>query len=419
VPLTRITVGQKESSGDIVEINNGGVEDDHRAEAAEPVPLTRLVSDRSAPADPLLAEELEPVPLTKLSTSQQLTAMPIPGSIGDTPNPFAYDEDVEQLHEGAAHQVVDPMGRMVPAEPSLPPPAPVVDPTTVVTSPWERQMAGYLDQLSSESESDRMAAIDALTKAGPSTLDTICERFPGPLQVDPFSPDATNLPPFAKCGPLLSVLERYGWDAHEEVVRRLDAPDPLVRFFAIYFYAAVFVPEAIPRLIQRLHDEESRICMLAARTLFSYREHPDFAHVLEHLHGRLAATSVTARRHAAYLIGLFRDVTAIPALIAVLDHKDKGMVDVAEDALAEIAKQRFNGSARKWRAWWAKNEARSRIEWLIDGLGAKDVVLRRSAAEELRAVTGLDMGFDEDGPKRDREDARQRWLSWWEESRTS
>jgi len=173
------------------------------------------------------------------------------------------------------------------------------------------------------------------------------------------------------------------------------------------------VPEVIPRLIQRLHDEEPRICMLAARTLFAYREHPDFALVLDHLHGRLGATSANARRHACYLIGLFRDVSAIPLLFDLLDKKDKTMLDVVEDALAEITKQRLGGTSKKWRAWWAKNESRSRIAWLVDGLAAKEVELRKSAAEELRAVTGLDMGFDENAPKRQRDEARQRWIDWW------
>ena len=41
--------------------------------------------------------------------------------------------------------------------------------------------------------------------------------------------------------------------------------------------------------------------------------------------------------------------------------------------------------------------------------------MRRSAAEELRAVTGIDLGYDEDLPRRQREDARLRWVRWWNE----
>lgn len=44
---------------------------------------------------------------------------------------------------------------------------------------------------------------------GPAALPALAERFPGPVTLGPFSPDA-ELPPFAKCGPRLSVLERPG-----------------------------------------------------------------------------------------------------------------------------------------------------------------------------------------------------------------
>lgn len=412
VPLTRITVGRTASPQEVVrEINEA---DDHRREDDEPVPLTQLASDRlqMTPVDddaPLLSDE-EPVPLTKRSTSSA-----IPG----TPNPFAYDEDVEvPLEDVAPDHVVDAMGRLVPIAEARIPVAPVVDPTTAVVTPEAAEIAKNLERIDDDDEAIRQDAIEALMRAGPDALPKLAERFPGPLSIDPFAPDATNLPPFAKCGPLLSILERHGRDAHSYVNRRLDAPDPLMRFFAIYFYGAVYVPEAIPRLIQRLHDEESRICMLGARTLFAYREHPDFAKVLDHLHGRLGATSIAARRHAAYLIGLFRDVTAIPKLIDILGQRDRGMVDVAEDALAEITKQRFSQNPKKWRAWWNKHGSKSRIAWLVEGLASKDALLRKSAAEELRAVTGLDMGFDADAPKRPREEARQRWASWWAEQTT-
>jgi len=179
------------------------------------------------------------------------------------------------------------------------------------------------------------------------------------------------------------------------------------------------VPEVIPRLIQRLHDEEPRICMMAARTLFGYRGHPDFNYVLDHLHGRLRATSLAARRHAAYLCGLFRDVSAIPLLIEILERRERNLIDIAQDALAEITKQQLGPQARKWRAWLEKNQGRSRILWLIDGLSARDEAIRRSAAEELRAVTGQDFGFEADGPRRRREEARQKWLDWWARSAPS
>ncbi|MGF1511107.1 MAG: hypothetical protein ACFB9M_16560 [Myxococcota bacterium] len=273
--------------------------------------------------------------------------------------------------------------------------------------------AAWVERLIDPTPSIRREAHDRLVAMGPVALDAMMERFPGPLEVDPFHQGP--VPPFESCGPLLAVLAHLGRDAHHGVSRRLEAPDPATRFLATSFYASIFVPEAIPRLIQRLHDEEPRICMMAARTLFGYRDHPDFALLLEHLHGRLKATSLAARRHAAYLVGLFRDVTAIPMLIEVLDRKERPMLDVVQDALAEITKQRLGSNARKWRTWLEKHGSESRILWLIEGLSAKDGVLRKSASDELEAVTGESFGFDPDAPRRRREEIKQRWLQWWKE----
>ena len=271
-----------------------------------------------------------------------------------------------------------------------------------------------LDQLEHPMKRVRGMAREALAAMGPRVLPHLASRFPGPLHVNPYAPEVV-LPAFQDCGPLLSLVAHHGRDAHVHVVDRLDSPDPVIRFFATYFYSSVYVPEAIPRLLQRLHDEEARICMTAARSLFGYRSHSGFKQVQDHLRGRLEASSVAARRHATFLIGLFRDVSAIPDLIAVLERRERALTDVAESALSEITKQRFAGNARKWNAWWVKNGEKNRIEWLIDGLAHRDEDIRRSACDELRAVTGQNFGFVPDGARRMREAARKQWLAWWAE----
>lgn len=277
---------------------------------------------------------------------------------------------------------------------------------------FEAEVEERLDQLEHSMKRVRGMAREALAAMGPPALPMIAERFPGPLVVNPFAPEVI-LPTFPECGPLLSLVAHHGRDAHEHVQPHLDAPDAVIRFFSTYFYSSVYVPEAIPRLIQRLHDEEARICMTAARTLFGYRSHSAFKQVLDHLHGRLNASSIAARRHSAFLIGVFRDVTAIPDLIEILERKERSLTDVVESALAEITKQRFGSSPRRWRSWWAKNESKNRIEWLIEGLSSRDELIRKSACEELRAVTGQTFDYDPTSARRKREEARRKWQNWW------
>lgn len=299
---------------------------------------------------------------------------------------------------------VDARGTLVARDP---------DPVPVAHEEPKAELEVLLDQAISANREERRAAADGLRRLGIDVIPQLVAIFPGVAELDPLT-TAGPLPPFPECGVLMRVAAHFGTACHADMVKKLDAPEPMTRFFATYFYSSAFVPHVIPRLLQRLHDEEPRICTLAARVLFGYRSHPDFALVLDHLHGRLDATSSTARRHAIYLVGLFRDVTAVPTLIDLFDKKEKSLFQVTEDALAEITKQRLGTSSKKWRAWWSKNQDRSRIAWLIDGLSAKDADLRKGSAEELRAVTGLDLGYDDDAPKKQREEARQRWVQWWE-----
>ena len=54
---------------------------------------------------------------------------------------------------------------------------------------------------------------------------------------------------------------------------------------------------------------------------------------------------------------------------------------------------------------------------MLDGLAHADEEVRLSASEELKRVTGEYFGYHYDLPKREREEARLKWLKWWEERR--
>ena len=76
--------------------------------------------------------------------------------------------------------------------------------------------------------------------------------------------------------------------------------------------------------------------------------------------------------------------------------------------------QDLGTDARLWLRWWEQNSAKHRIEWLIDALGHDVTELRKSAAEELRALTKEYFGYAGDLPPRDRDRAQQRYRDWWE-----
>ena len=96
---------------------------------------------------------------------------------------------------------------------------------------------------------------------------------------------------------------------------------------AVHYYGSARVPEILPRLTRRLHDEEPQVAALTVATLAYYRDQPGYTQVLSHLHARLSSPSPNARRHAVRLLGALRDGTAVPLLAAVFDRRDKALLD--------------------------------------------------------------------------------------------
>jgi hypothetical protein len=118
---------------------------------------------------------------------------------------------------------------------------------------------------------------------------------------------------------------------------------------------------------------------------------------------------------AAGALGELRDGKAVPALIKALAGAP-ALARTAERALVEIAQQDFGGAAKKWLAWWEAHKGAERVEWLLEGLSHKSPEIRFSSSEELRLITGEYFGYHFDLPKREREEARERWQSWWYQS---
>jgi hypothetical protein len=121
-------------------------------------------------------------------------------------------------------------------------------------------------------------------------------------------------------------------------------------------------------------------------------------------------------RHAAVAaeaLAELRDPLAIPILVDRLAHAPEPLARALERALVVLSIQRFGRSRRRWGAWWRRNAARPRGEWLVEGLGHKDPALRQAAFEELRTLAGDSFGYAPDQPKRDREQAQRRYRVWW------
>jgi hypothetical protein len=108
----------------------------------------------------------------------------------------------------------------------------------------------------------------------------------------------------------------------------------------------------------------------------------------------------------------------VPRLIELVKHADPQVVASARRALIEVTKQDFGTSRWRWRGWWDRHRHEPRVEWLLEGLGHAEADVRLSAAEEMRALSlGEVFGYHFDLPKREREEARRKWVDWWRSHR--
>jgi hypothetical protein len=161
-------------------------------------------------------------------------------------------------------------------------------------------------------------------------------------------------------------------------------------------------------------DPESEARLAALRVLRSRLGRPRVRALADKLQGELKGTPERAVL-AAGALGELRDGLAVPALIDVLEGPP-AVSRTAARALVEIAQQDFGTSRKKWLAWWEQHKKTDRVAWLLEGLSHRSPEIRFASSEELRLITGEYFGYHFDLPKREREEARERWKQWWYQS---
>jgi len=146
-------------------------------------------------------------------------------------------------------------------------------------------------------------------------------------------------------------------------------------------------------------------------------EHPRVRELAASFRADAANGSPERALGAVVAITELRDRLAVPVLIDLVDAKDRELADSARQALIEITKQDFGKRRRRWRNWLAAHGQEARIDWLFAGLGHRLPEIRFASSEELWKITGEYFGYHHDSPKRERDEARDRWRAWWLEHR--
>ena len=254
------------------------------------------------------------------------------------------------------------------------------------------------------------ARIEAIARPA-EVLAAIDDSFPGPLRVERYELEGRVVPAAAH-GPVLDVVVALGAAACPLLLAKMASSDRDIRFYATLCAAESRPLEALRSLGERLFDSDYGIRSIAIDGLAGYTETARSA-ALTDVRDALQSDQPGRFQAAANALAKLGDSGAVPLLIDVLAQNDKS-AEPARRALLKLTRQDFGTSVRKWRSWWNKHRQQHRIEWLIDGLGHKDENLRSGAVRELRERTGETFGFYHDLPRREREQARQRWLDWWE-----
>jgi hypothetical protein len=163
-------------------------------------------------------------------------------------------------------------------------------------------------------------------------------------------------------------------------------------------------------------DEDELIRRSALRSLRRRLHHPRVKAVAAALRTEALSENVGRACRAIAALGELRDPNAVPMLIDALKNHQSRVVMAAHTALVDITRQDFGNNRWRWNTWWREFRGRNRVEWLLEALGHKSPPLRLAASVELRELTGEYLGYHFDLSKRDRDEARQRWWSWWESS---
>jgi hypothetical protein len=136
-----------------------------------------------------------------------------------------------------------------------------------------------------------------------------------------------------------------------------------------------------------------------------------FRHALERkaIHGGPVIAAGALRALAE-----LRDKSAVPVIIDLLDNKNEDIVAAAQASLIALTCEDLGRKSKRWLDWWEKMGGLSRVEWLLEGLAHRTPELRLLASNELYEISGEYFGYHYDLPERDREEARLRWVAWWQ-----
>jgi hypothetical protein len=256
-----------------------------------------------------------------------------------------------------------------------------------------------------------------LLRMGAAAAHTVAKKFPGPVHQS-IDLDLTDVPAASECGPVLDIAVALGKASVlgramvQELVRITEAGGRDRRVWALLALADIGSDRAIDPVLQALMDDDAVVRRGARWAAVSLACLPHVGVTMREAIEQLsdsAAIPTPARLSALQTLGAMRDGKAVPVLIRILADPDGLIQGAALKALRAITLMDLPPSAKKWNMWWAENETRPRMEWLIDALTSPVDELRDAAGRELAERTGRDFGYRADMPSEARHSVQARY----------
>jgi hypothetical protein len=197
-----------------------------------------------------------------------------------------------------------------------------------------------------------LRAVQDLARIGAPGLPQLMARFPGPVISERAGPSSRA----SECGPLLQALAAIGSPAMPSVTHCSEHEDARVRRWATLLLGEMPGPEAALDAARLLLAGPA--ADLFRTTLFEVAEAED--------------APLTLRLRTLEHVAKLKDSASVPRLIAFLAADMEPIVHKALWALTVVTRHDFGRDTRAWAEFWQSNQARHRLEWLIDALDDRD-----------------------------------------------
>lgn len=262
----------------------------------------------------------------------------------------------------------------------------------------EAELASLVEPASAGGE-DAFAKL--LAAGEPGARAALIAAFPGPA---------------GHQGPLGSLLLRLGELAIRPTLDRISDPKTPVEVRGQLLMVLAEAPSsaALSAMGELLCERSDTVRTAALVALRSFPPSAAQRALSKRLLGQLHGSDDRLRGCAIDALAELHEVSIIPELIELLSDPDPALGDAARRGLVLLSRQDFGDSGWRWKSWWQKHGAESRLSWSLAGLSHNDALIRSSAQEELVLLSGDIAGYRFDHPKRERELARKRWVEWWQ-----